>query len=280
MENTMEAKTEDDATQMRTNMSKEMYIGACLERAFNTKGHYVVNGKIKPNYNWILDEGVTACEMIRGTNIEVIIKKKKILTAETRRAAIDPYGKDPNALAISFSMDTNLLTGAARKGSAGTGYVVVGTVPYTKRWHAEQFLNSISYFIPRAHQYKRMKFGQWGKHPITVDNIRNWLREDLYSRLPEYLAAQIGCGKPTCHKDSEDPQFFRPYGILLRHPEGMLARITCDMFDFYYEEGLGQARKQRKANSMTAEKWASLSEAEKEQVRANARQPGRPQSAA
>jgi hypothetical protein len=125
--------------------------------------------------------------------------------------------------------------------------------------------HGVPMFYPIEHCVKRMKYGQWGKHPKTLENISNWLKEDLGSNLPEYLRPNIGAGIAS-HSLK-----YRPWGLLFVNDEGRFAKITCESFPWFYEERLNRKPKKSKRNRTSKEDWEKMSDAEKEKHRTEAR---------
>lgn len=260
--------TEDAPIVGKKSHYNQMNIPCCIERKLNAKGHYVATGNFKPEFDWVLEEGVVAAEHIRGTNVCVtttrVESRPDIFCITTRRNPMVEYFGNPELyVAVGESIDRGLIEFPNKETDSDLSHC--GTVVHIGQWTQERTAFGYPYWVSRDFQKRRMSYGQWGKHPKTVENISNWLKEDLFSRLKCGFDEYIGCGKPTHAKQYNH---HRPYGIVFFHPDGRCARVTCDNFEWYYEEGLGRSSSRGASKKrMTKEQWEALSDDEKQAIR-------------
>ena len=66
---------------------------------------------------------------------------------------------------------------------------------------------------------KHLKYKSWGKYPKDFDNISEWFKE----LMPLYML----------RKGVKDG-FVE--GVVFTHPDGRMAKLRKDMFDWYYEQ--------------------------------------------
>ncbi len=243
-------------------------IPSCLVRKHDANGNYIATGEVKDKFKWVFeDPTVICCEHIHGTNINVLLAKTEVgdqwqmLGALTRNSTVVGLSSWQITMQIWESMRRGLISSANVLGEIWDGIgAIPGVIPYMGRISDSKInkLNSWPWFIPRKHQLKKMRYSQFGQVTPTVENISDWLREDLKTHLPSALAPHIGCGRPKLNSDS-----YRPSGLLFYQPStGALARISCDHFDWYYEEGLGKISKKTKSKH-TKEYWDSLTDEQK-----------------
>lgn len=253
-----------------------MRIHSCLEREWTSiKGHnaYIANGKIKKDYEWIHDEGVVAAENILGINTGLEFHQKKLTRVFTR------HNIDVNIFDIRYAE------------SAIKEFIKNNKLHFNEDHHVVfgtlfgETKNEYPNFISRDWQKSNLSYSQWGKHPITVENIGTWLREDLSSHYQwwddsitwrngsKYVARFGSPTDPTARNraigrylDANAP-ISRPAGLILFHPDGRLARIDCDSFKWFYEEGLAKKKKPYKRKGLTKEEWDKMTDAQKEAIK-------------
>lgn len=238
-----------------------LHIPCGIERKRDDNNNLVTTGNFKKGFEWITDEGVICCEHLHGTNIELDLAGTDIVNLATRGNSFLSLFVD-NPLWF-VGVDNAKALGMIPFPKENKSKVIAGTVPFGA--------SADTVWYPRTHQIKRMKYGQWGKKPKTIENISSWLKEDLQTHLPLDLAVHIGAGKRTHGPDNTHN--YRPFGLLFVHPAGMMARINCRDFPWYYEEGLKSEKRSRPKNSKTSkEEWESYDEEKRAQIRAKARE--------
>jgi len=248
--------TTTEAPQSGTKKShfNKMNIPCCIERAYDKHGNYVATGNFAPGFDWIKDDGVIAAEHIHGTNVRIYVVKGNVEKVFTRRNDVtNPYGNKE----IFFSIEES-----QRRGLLHRNGEECGTIPFTPAKLRADMIFDYPYWISRDYQKRRMSFDQWGKLPKTVENISNWLKEDLASQLKNDLDHFVDCGAPTHNTNG----IARPYGIVFFHPDGRVARVTCNMFSWFYEE-FPRTKGKKRRSKITKDEWENMSEDEKAKVR-------------
>lgn len=249
-------------------------IPGCLRRSANKEGIYVANGNIKKGYEWVFDDPDVICaEHIHGTNVNVIMvdlpdedetKEGKVVLvgAGTRNSELIGLSNKPiisaiwNSSARGFLRKENILGIVSEMGML----FIPGVIPSAFKNSAE------AYIVPRVHQLKKMRYTQWRKVTPTIENISDWLREDLNSHFKPSVAQHIGCGRASFNDQ------YRPNGLLFYQPStGAMARITCDMFDWYWEEKPVTVQSRSVPNENTKEHWLSLTIEQQNAIRQEAR---------
>ena len=251
-----------------------MHVQPCIERKLDSNGNYVATGNWRPGFEWIQDEGVTVCELIKGMHVKLFFHRGNEVTVSTRHQTGITFIQNKGIyLAIDIAKARQLIP-HNEKGIIEEKELV-GIIPNVGTLTYDSAAWGFPFWIPFSHVIKKMRYGQWGKLPKTVNNVSNWLKEDLCSFLPPDISRKIGCGKPT-HNKME--YAVRPYGVMFVHPDGRYARASCEMFSWYYEAGMGRRPGPKNNNKMTRDRWISMTDAEKEAHRVRARQERRPQS--
>ena len=69
---------------------------------------------------------------------------------------------------------------------------------------------------------KNLAFKSWGKYPKTFEAISEWFKKDL---MPLYYMQNNGGDKTGFIE-----------GIVFTHPDGRLAKVRKDMFEWYYDD--------------------------------------------
>lgn len=205
-------------------------------------GRYVVTREINPGYEWVFtDETVMAIEKLDGTNVSIIIEDGIVRRVMNRMNLVMANGlRIENNKGTRYILDGIL--GAIEKsyvarlpdgqhfgevigpkyGKAAKG----GPNPYQLDGHV---------WIPFAtYSREHLRYKSWGKYPKDYDTLSAWFEQDL---LPLYYS--------RIHGDvlkERDNLHFIPYveGIVFTHPDGRMAKLRRDMFDWYKGKGHGE----------------------------------------
>jgi len=177
-------------------------------------GQYVITSEIEDGYNWVFeDDSIMAIEKLHGTNVSVVIQDG-VITAVFNRTERIPFfnrGKKfiTEGLLNSFERGyMNPLLDGQHFGEL-IGPKVNGN-PYKLTEHL---------WIPfGTFCQKHLRYKSWGKYPKTFETISNWFKDDL---LPLYALM----------KGQKENGFVE--GIVFTHPDGRMAKLRRDMFDWY-----------------------------------------------
>lgn len=175
---------------------------------------YLVTPDINPGYEWVFeDESVIAQEKLDGTNVSIVIKNSKITRVFNRlnEIEINPWSDIPimNALRNSYNKGLCNLPDGQHFGEA-IGIKINGN-PYA--------LDTQIWLPFDTYCAEHLVYKSWGKYPKDFKTISNWFQDDL---LPLYYMK----------KHSGDKSGFVE-GVVFHHPDGRMAKLRVDMFDWF-----------------------------------------------
>jgi len=183
-------------------------------------GRYVVTPKIEEGYEWVFEEpGVRAVDKLHGTNVCVHFKNGIVSAIDNRknRVMLNPF--------VSLYIPKN----TTRMLAGIINSMEKGWIPdiETGSMYGELIAPEINgnlhkvdrpYFVPFEWLYQKAHWKSWvqNKYPKTFDSISSWFRE-LPSLFTQDRAKQEGMAE----------------GIMFTHPDGRMAKLRRDMFDWY-----------------------------------------------
>lgn len=193
-------------------------------RVLNEKGEYLVTPQIAPGYEWVFeDESVMAIEKLHGTNVSIIIEHGQITSIWNRTERI-PFFNSKKRFIVEGILESfergycNLPDGQWFGELIGPK---VNGNPYGLQKHV---------WIPfRTFGQKHLKYKSWGKYPKDFQTISAWFKEliPLYALMQgDGEAVKDAEGKATSYKGFVE-------GIVFTHPDGRMAKLRRDMFDWY-----------------------------------------------
>lgn len=204
-------------------------------RKVNDKGEYILTDEITPGYEWVFnDESVMAIEKLHGTNVSIIIEGGNITSIWNRTERI-PFINKPKKHITEGILNSwergycDLLEDGQHFGEL-IGPKVNGN-PYKLDVHL---------WIPfGTFAQNHLKFKSWGKYPKDFKTISEWMR-DL---IPLYWTMKHGM-----QKDKEGHYIGFVEGIVFTHPDGRMAKIRKDMFDWFtgprHDDGYGNSKQE------------------------------------
>ena len=186
-----------------------------LESPFVRKdidGNYIVTPEINTGYEWVFeDDDVIATEKLDGTDVSIVIENGMITSIWNRTARIPFFNK-------------------------GKSFIIEGILESYKRGYCElqdgqwfgelvgEKLNGNSLkikghlWIPfKTYTEKHLRYKSWGKYPKTYEVISEWFKNDLFSL---FIRSKTG-------------EVIPPEGIVFVHPDGRMAKLRRDMFDWF-----------------------------------------------
>jgi len=175
-------------------------------------GEYIVTNKIAAGYDWVFeDESVMAIEKLHGTNVSIVIQEGTVTQVynRTERIPFITKGKKWIIEGLLNSKERGYLEflGDGQFFGELIGPKVNGN-PYKLNEHL---------WIPfDGFCQKHLKYKCWGKYPKTFESISEWFKE----LMPLYTSMK------------GDKEGFVE-GIVFTHPDGRMAKLRRDMFDFY-----------------------------------------------
>jgi hypothetical protein len=175
-------------------------------------GEYIVTPEIVPEYNWVFeDSSVRAIEKLHGTDVSIVIKNGYPDSIWNRTARIPFFNK-------------------------GKRFIVEGVLESYERgyceledgqWFGELIgprVNGNPYkldcwlWIPfKTYCWNKLFYKSWGKYPKTYESISEWFK----TLMPLFYMRQ--------HNGEQG--FVE--GIVFTHPDGRMAKLRCDMFDWF-----------------------------------------------
>jgi len=182
-------------------------------------GEYIVTGKVAEGYEWVFeDEKVMAIEKLHGTNVSIIIQDGVIVAVFNRTERIPFFNK-------------------------GKAHIIRGLLESYERGYMENLLDGQHFgeligekvngnpykikgnlWIPfETFTQKHLKYKSWGKYPKTFESISEWFKE----LIPLYACMAQG-------EEGRKSGFVE--GVVFTHPDGRMAKLRKDMFDWYKGE--------------------------------------------
>jgi len=188
-----------------------------FKRVINDKGEYVVIDQVEEGYEWVWGPEVMAIEKLHGTNVSILIDKGVIVNIwnRTERVPIFNKGKKFIVEGVLNSYERGYMEFLPDGQHFGEliGPKVNGN-PYKLKEHL---------WIPfSTYCQKHLRYKSWGKYPKDFNTISEWFKNDL---LPLYALK---------HGDKEG--FVE--GIVFTHPDGRMAKLRKDMFDWARDKGI------------------------------------------
>lgn len=175
-------------------------------------GHHIVTDEIAEGYDWIFnDESVMAIEKLHGTNVSILIQDGTITSCWNRTERLPFFNKGKK-----FIIE-GLLNSYAK------GYMeflpdgqhfgeLIGPKINGNPYKLEENL-----WIPfSSYGQKHLKYKSWGKYPKDFKTISEWFKELM----------------PLYNMKRGDKEGFVE-GIVFTHPDGRMAKLRKDMFDWY-----------------------------------------------
>lgn len=193
-------------------------------------GKYIVTPEIAEGYEWVFeDETVMAIEKLHGTNVSIIIQEGTVIAVfnRTERIPFITKGKKWIIEGLLNSKERGYLEflGDGQHFGELIGEKVNGN-PYKIEGHL---------WIPfSGFCQKHLKYKSWGKYPKDFKTISNWFKEDLFSLYQSMVHGKDGKISTEEWKKLQKEIFVE--GIVFTHPDGRMAKLRKDMFDWFYKQ--------------------------------------------
>jgi len=188
-------------------------------RKLNDKDEYLVTPEINPEYKWVFeDDSVMAIEKLDGTNVSIQIQDGIIVAIWNRTERIPFFNKGKSfiieGILESFKRGYMEFLSDGQHFGELIGEKVNGN-PYKIKGHL---------WIPfETFCQKHLRYKSWGKYPKDFETISNWFKE----LIPLYACMVQG-------EDGRKNGFVE--GIVFTHPDGRMAKLRKDMFNWYKGE--------------------------------------------
>jgi len=175
-------------------------------------GHYIVTDEIAEGYEWVFnDETTKAIEKLHGTNVSILIQDGVITGVWNRTERVPFFNKQKQyiikGVLESFQKGyTEFLADGQHFGEC-IGEKINGN-PYNVKGNL---------WIPfGTFAQKHLSYKSWGKYPKDFKTISEWFKELM----------------PLYNMRKGDKEGFVE-GVVFTHPDGRMAKLRKDMFDWY-----------------------------------------------
>jgi hypothetical protein len=172
---------------------------------------YIATPVIAEGYEWVFtDPAVLAVEKLHGTNVSVIMSQGNVVGLYNRM----------NRMGYS-TLDTNVcITGIRNWCDRGHGIAPegqhFGELMGPKVQDNFLKLDRPTWF-PFDYLKEKASYNSFHKYPKTFENISKWFRDDIFSLMYS--------------RYNGEKKF--PEGIVFHHPDGRMAKLRRDMFDWF-----------------------------------------------
>ncbi|MBI4162746.1 MAG: RNA ligase family protein [Candidatus Aenigmarchaeota archaeon] len=184
-----------------------------LESPFLRKtinGEYIVTPEITEGYEWVFsDSNVKATEKLDGTNVSIVMESGELTAVFNRLNPIKMITGDwrINEALVEATKKEYIPSEDGQFFGEVIGPAINGN-PYKLERHI---------WIPLAYVWDHLAYKSWGKYPKTYEAISKWLKDDIFSLFMRKRAGQIAF----------------PEGVVFIHPDGRMAKLRRDMFDWW-----------------------------------------------
>lgn len=187
-----------------------------LESPFVRKevnGEYIVTPEIAEGYEWVFnDDSVLATEKLHGTNVSIVIQDGVISQVYNTTERIPLFNKGKwhiiEGIMESYRRGYTDFLGDGQHFGELIGERVHGN-PHEIEGHL---------WIPfKTYAQEHLAYKSWGKYPKTFEAISSWFQNDIFS-----LFARMKHNKVV-----------KPEGVVFVHPDGRMAKLRLDMFDWW-----------------------------------------------
>jgi hypothetical protein len=188
-------------------------------------GEYLVTNSIASGYEWVFENSdVDAVEKLDGENIAVFINESGSVESIYTREGIEvaPFADPTKSYIIKGVLD------AYQRGwveMLESGELHYGELVGPK-CHGNKYDLSEHMWVPFEYARENLTFESWGEYAKTYEAISSWFRDSLiplfYSRIHNIPFDELS-----------DSAYVE--GVIFTHPNGQMAKIRRNMFDWYGE---------------------------------------------
>jgi RNA ligase len=182
-----------------------------------------LTSEIEPGFEWIFEQGVRAVDKLHGTNICVTFSQGHVVSIDNRKNRILD---DPIQIRLTHSKDASRMLAGVMNGlergfilnASGRVYGELIGPTYNDNIH----LAPCPIFVPFDYLKEHCHWHSWldNKYPKTFESISDWFKD-----LPSLFTKQK-FGKEVMAE-----------GLVFYHPDGRMAKLRRDMFDWYKGKG-------------------------------------------
>lgn len=188
-------------------------------------GRYLVTPEIEDGYDWVFeDEDVLAVEKLDGENIAVYIDEDgEVGDIYTREGnLVEPFG-DPQYCYIVQGVIESHNRGWLDSLESGELHYgeLLGPQAQGNQYDLDEHV-----WVPFSYAQEHFAYESWGDYPKTFDVISGWFEESL---IPLFAARAHNLAFSECEDEYVE-------GIIFRHPDGRMAKLRRNMFEWYSGE--------------------------------------------
>ena len=186
-----------------------------LESPFVRKeinGNYIVTPEIAPGFEWVFsDENVIATEKLHGTNVSIIMEDGIIKSIFNRTERIPFFNKGKKH--ITQGLLNSYERGYMDMLEDGQHF---GELIGEKVNGNPHKINGNLWIPFNTYCKNSLRYKSWGKYPKTFESISEWFK----TLMPLYAL-----------KRGDKDGFVE--GVVFHHPDGRMAKLRKDMFDWF-----------------------------------------------
>ncbi|MDB2237065.1 RNA ligase family protein [Halorubrum ezzemoulense] len=188
-------------------------------------GRYLVTPEIEDGYGWVFeDDDVLAVEKLDGENIAVYIDENgEVGDIYTREGnPVEPFG-DPQYSYIVKGVIESYNRGWLESLESGELHYgeLLGPQSQGNKYDLDEHV-----WVPFSYAQENFAYESWGKYPTDYETISGWFEESL---IPLFAARAHNLSF-----DETGDEYVE--GIIFTHPDGRMAKLRRNMFDWYSGE--------------------------------------------
>jgi len=214
----------DNNNETATDMPK---IHSPFKRHENSEGEYVVYNEVNEGYEWVFEEAekVMAVEKLHGTNVSIIVENGQITGLFNRKNRIPRFPENKQHQYIKEGVMNAVNKGYTNLKDGQWFGEVVGPKFHNNPYNLEQHI-----WIPfQRYAQKHLKYKSYGEYGTDFDSISEWFKNGLFSL---FYSKQHGTDLETA--SVSNGTFCE--GVMFTHPDGRMAKLRRDMFEWYEGE--------------------------------------------
>lgn len=211
----------NNSTETANDMPK---LHSPFKREENEDGDYVVIPEVNEGYEWVFEEAekVRAVEKLHGTNVSVIIKNGSVNSVFNRTNRIETFPKNKNHQRIIRGVMNSMNRGYLDLPDGQWFGDLIGPKYHNNPHQVDDY-----YWLPfRRYCLKHLEYKSYGEYPTDFDSISEWFKDQLFS-----LFHAQWHGTDLEEASVSNGTFCE--GIVFWHPDGRLAKLRRDMFEWY-----------------------------------------------
>lgn len=193
----------------------------CLYQREMCENRYLVKDEVFDRMEWVFDEGVRATDKLHGTNVCFVVEDGEVVLISNRTQIITKSPRIHTNLGQKETMFLKAYLNSAEKGwlgDLGDGYHYGELVGPKVNGNLHNL--TCHYFVPFSILKQKFHWKSWisNKYPKDFAAISSWFKD-----LPSLFTKKYGTNPGLAE------------GIVFWHPDGRVAKLRRDMFEWYYE---------------------------------------------